>query len=66
MVIGRGCGEHEVIQEKGKRSERTERKGGRRMSDFWIVVLITLGLLEMIFWVAAWKFSKKLWNLIKG
>ena len=36
------------------------------MSDFWIVVLITLGLLEMIFWVAAWKFSKKLWNLIKG
>jgi len=36
------------------------------MNDFWIIFLVTLGLLEIVFWAAAWRYAKKVWLRLMG
>jgi len=36
------------------------------MNEFWIAFLITLGLLEIVFWTVAWRYARIAWLRLMG
>lgn len=45
-----------------------ESKNGRLMimNEFWIAFLVTLGLLEIVFWAVTWRYARIVWLRLMG